>query len=396
MHKTLGALAGGVVALLLCLSPAAAEPPSIANFLEEAPLADFAISPDGERLAVLVDQESSGRVNILNARTREMAHAIQLANDMSPVWVAWANDTRLLVAVIVGRFEVTAARITFPSARVLAIDADGNNLAVLFDNQRNMLRRNFNLAVVTDMLPGDPRHVLMPGVRGGDLDLWKVDVYSGEAERVAAGGPYTVAWRTDASGTPAFRYDMNSRRTILRIFAPREDGNWRQIATVRREDLPEFQPVAVGPQPGLSYVIARPEGADRTGVYLYDPRQGQFAETVASDPRVDIAGVFVNPRTSEYLGYYTFDDVYAAHFTDPGLQAHINGLRRFFGEDASFSIVDMSDDAGMWLIAASGPSDPGALYLYDRDNAHVEALVALNPSLASGQLGASRVVRYPA
>jgi dipeptidyl aminopeptidase/acylaminoacyl peptidase len=146
----------------------------------------------------------------------------------------------------------------------------------------------------------------------------------------------------------------------------------------------------------VSYVLARPAGADRTAVYLYDLHQGQFTQTIASDPRVDIAGVFVNPRTSEYLGYYTFDDVYRVHFNDAGVQSHINALRRFFGDDASFDIVDMSDDARMWIISASGPSDPGALYLYDREQTHIEPLAPLNPSLASDQLGPSSVVRYAA
>ncbi|MGQ0534218.1 MAG: alpha/beta hydrolase family protein [Caulobacteraceae bacterium] len=396
MRKSLAGLASVAVSFLAWCASAAAEPPSIADFMAESPLVDFALSPDGEHLAVLVDTENSGRVNVLNARSRATEHTIQLATDMRPMWVTWANQERLLIAVIVGRFEITSSRITFPSARVLAIDPDGENLVALFENQRNVLRSSLNLATVTDMLPDDPAHVLMPGFRGGDLDLWKVNVYSGAAERVATGGPDTFAWRTDAAGAPAFRYDVNRRGTMLRIYAPDAGGNWRRVATVRQEDLPEFQPVAVGPEPGLSYVLARPDGADRTAVYLYDLHQGQFTQTVASDPRVDIAGVFVNPRTSEYLGYFTFDDVHEAHFTDAGIQSHVNALRRFFGVDASFAIMDMSDNANMWIISASGPSDPGALYLYDRDRAEIEPLVAHRPSLAGDQLGASRVVRYAA
>lgn len=396
MQKLLGALAGALVACLSGLAPAVAEPPTIAHFMDQAPLVDFALSPDGERLAVLERRDNSGRVNVLSSRTRAVEHAIQLSSDMRPMWVEWANDERLLVAVMIGQFQITASRITFPSARVLAINPDGQNMVALFDNQSRMLRSNFNLAVVTDILPDDSQHVLMPAYRSGDLDLWKVNVYTGAAERVATGSPSTFAWRTDASGAPAFRYDTNRRGTVVSIYAPDAAGNWRRVARVREEDLPEFEPVADGPESGVSYVLARPEGADRTGVYLYDGRQGQFIQTVASHPRVDIAGVFVNRRTSEYLGYFTFDDVYRTYFTDPRIQSHMNGLRGFFGEDASFDIVDMSSDQRMWIVSALGPSDPGALYLYDRERAHIEPLTPFNPSLAVEQLGASRVVRYAA
>lgn len=394
MRKTVFGLASLAVCLLF--SFAAAEPPTIADFMAEPAVSDFALSPNGENLAVVAVDGDNRRVSVLAANTREIRHTIQLAENMWPMWVEWANDERLLIAVIIGEFRITSNRITFPSARVLAIDADGENMVVLFENQRSMLRRNLNLAAVTDMLPEDPNHVLMPAVRGGDLDLWKVNVYSGAAERIAVGGPLTVAWRTDADGAPAFRYDVNSRGTVLRIHAPDAEGRWRRIATVRREDLPEFQPVAVGPEPNLNYVLARPEDADRTAVYLYDVHQAAFTEVVASDPRVDVHGVYVNPRTFEYLGYYTFEDVFEARFVDRRIQAHVNGLRGFFGPESSFTIADMSNDGSVWIIAASSPDDPGGLYLYDREQAKVEPLISSRPALISHELGRSSVVRYRA
>lgn len=396
MRTFLAAIAGLCVGSMAGLAPASADPPAVAHFLDHAPVVDFALSPNGEHLAVLSKGDERAQVRVLISRTRALERTIELGQDMRPLWVSWANDDRLLVAVVVGQFRITNSGFTIPSARVLAMDRDGRNSVALFDNQRRMQRRNINLAVITDILPDDPEHVLMPGYRDGDLDLWKVNVYTGGAERIAVGSAYTYAWRTDTAGAPAFRYDLNRRGTVVTIYSPDASDEWRRVARVREEDLPEFEPVADGPQPGVNYVLARPDGADRTGVYLYDTRQGQFTETIASDPRVDVAGVFVNPRTSEYLGYFTFDDVYRTYFTDSRLQSHMNGLRRFFGDDSSFDIVDMSTDRRMWIVSASGPSDPGALYLYDRDNSHIEPLTPLNPSVAPEQLGASRVVRYPA
>ncbi len=396
MRNVLICLASFAAAVLTALAQAAAAPPTIAEFLSTSPVVGFGISPNGQHLAALVRRDNGARVNVLNAQTRTAEHTIDLGDDAQPLWVTWANDERLLIAVLIGRLQITSSSIIFPTARVIAVNADGSNVVPLFESQRGMLRDNINLAEVTDILPNDPRHVLMPGYRGGDLDLWRVDIYTGAVERAAVGGPFTFEWRTDASGAPAFRLDTNRRGTIVRILAPQADGQWRQIATVREEDVREFQPIAAGPSPGLSYVLARPEGADRVSIYLYDNTQGRIVETVASDPTVDVAGAFVNPRTSEYLGYFTFDDAYRVYFTDRQLQAHVNALRRFFGDDASFQILDMSTDHRMWVISTTGPSDPGALYLYDRDLAHIEPLGSAQPALASYDLGASRVVHYTA
>jgi len=394
MQKLIGIVAAS--ALMLCAAEAYADPPSIADFLRQSELADVAMSPNGERIAALANRSGQRQINIVNASTLAREHSMPLPQDAIPLWIEWANNRRLLVAVIVGNFGISAGRITFPTARVLAMDPDGGNVVPLFENQRRVLRSSINLAVVTDILPDDPDHVLMPGSRSGGLDLWRVNVNTGAAERIATGGSATVAWRTDSAGAPAFRYDMNYRGTVMRIYAPDEQGRWRRVATVREEDLPEFQPVAAGPEPSVNYVIARPEGVDRAAVYLYDVRSGQFTETIASHPHVDISGVFINPRTSEYLGYFAFDDVYEVHLTDARMQAHLNGLRSFFGSDASFTVVDMSDDSRIWIIGASTPDDPGGLYIYDSDRAHLEPLVASNSALAADSLGTSSVVRYQA
>jgi dipeptidyl aminopeptidase/acylaminoacyl peptidase len=379
---------------LVSVGSVAADPPSIADFLADSEIVDLALAPNGARFAVMVNVEGRDRVQVMRVGDLELAHTIHLGEDMEPLWVEWANDDRVLVAVMVGEFRVTASRITFPSARILAIDANGENPVVLFDNQRSMLRRSLNLASVTDILPNDREHVLMPGYRNGALDLWKVNVYTGAAENVAEGGPDTFQWRTDSAGRPAFRYDTNARGTMLRILAPDAEGRWRRVASVREEDLPEFQPVAVGPSPDESYVLARPEGADRAAVYLYNFTTGSFSEPIASHPRVDITGVFINPRTNEYLGYYTFDDIYETSFVDRSLQAHITGLRRYFGADMGFSIVDMSNDRSVWIVSASGPSDPGEYYLYDSVRRHIEPLARRNSEILPNQLGPSRVVRY--
>lgn len=379
---------------LVCVGRAAADPPSIADFLASPQVVDLALSPNGARFAAMVDTEERDVVRVMRTSDLGLDHTIQLGEDMEPLWVEWANDDRLLVAVVVGEFRVTVSRISFPSARILSIDASGGNPVVLFENQRGMLRRSFNLASVTDILPDDREHVLMPGYRSGALDLWKVNVYTGAAERVAEGGQDTFQWRTDSAGRPAFRYDLNPRGTVMRILAPDAEGRWRRVATVREDNLPEFQPVAVGPSHDESYVLARPEGADRAAVYLYNFTTATFSEPIASHPRVDITGVFVNPRTNEYLGYYTFDDIYETSFVDRTLQAHMSALRRYFGADTGFGIVDMSNDRGVWIVSASGPSDPGEFYLYDSARRHIEPLARRNPSITTAQLGASRVERY--
>ncbi len=355
----------------------------------------MALSPDGDHLIILTG--ATGRVlNIISTESRSLVAKHTLPDGFRSTWVVWATNERILIGGLAGEFSVRRGRITIPTGRTLSVSMDGQDAVVLFENQRNVLRNSWNLANVTDILPEDPEHILMPGVRNGDLDLWKVNILTGDAERVAIGSSSTFNWQVDANGNPAFRYDINRRGTVVRIYAPDGEGRWRRIATVRERDLHEFQPVASTSNRDQAYIIARPEGEDLAGVYIYDFRADAFLEKVASHPRVDIRGVYVTPRTHNYLGYYTHDDGFVFQMADEDMQSHVEGIRDFLGPDFSFSIQGMSDDEQTWLIYATSPNTPGSYYVYYRDLQRMELYWNDFERLANSRLAKAEVVRYSA
>lgn len=391
--------AAALTACLVAIAPAAASSTAY-DFLPRAPITDLALSPSGDQLAVVMEVGSLKRIAVY-----DLAHpdADPLATEipgLDPLWVAWANEDRLLVALAHWVFEVHGNSVVLPTARVVAMNADGSDQVVLFSDQQNVIRESFNLTQITDVLVDDPRHVLMPGVRRGDLDLWKVDVYTGEAERIATGSSTTYRWVTDINGAPAMRLDTNWRREITRVYTPeaRSGANirWRRVATVVERDRVEFHPLVYAPTPGVMYVAARPEGEDRAGIYRYDVADNRFLEKVASHPSVDVSGVLTDPRTGAYRGYFAVTDRLRYFWDDPDAQEHYDALDGYFGGGVNIRVIDSAYDGRTWLLHVTGPREPGAYYVYDRDDADAMEVNRVNRRFPRGDLCEVRPYTYRA
>ena len=356
------------------------------------------ISPEG-RFFTMVREHEGEEVLAVYDLDRPAAPGVAMPLQGQVVSsVAWANENRLLVTLFTG-FNIAANGNYLhwgPTFRTVSMDRDGSRQVLLFENARGSVRSNINLSQITDLLPDDPRHVLMPAYRRGDLDLWKVDVYTGEAERVEKCNPRTRGWITNIDGIPVFRFDINRRGTLIRYYVREADGGWDRVAEIREDDLPEFSPQAAAPTPGLVYVVARPDGAERSAVYLYDLTRKELTETVASHPRVDIESVVSISRTGEFVGAAYYVDRLRYELKDEVLQRHVDGVNAYFDNTANVLLKDASSDFGRVVMYASGPRDAGSYHIYDRVTGQLTQIASVNPDLPPAQLSPVEVIDYTA
>lgn len=336
--------------------------------------------------------------------------------DFQVNWIEWATDERLLVSAtgfvdLASEEQISLpllAEAEFPArlVRLLAVNRDGSSPAAMFADDRRM-NRNFQLGRVASLLRQDPDHILMPANRQGDLDLFRVNIHTGAFERIANGTGNTYYWFIDRNGEPAFRYNINDRGTIVRIYA-REEGRggrirWKRIRTVRlnrdrgaRETATEFQPLSPGPTETTFYVAARPEAAPTTGIYLYDFEQDLYLEQIKAVDGIDVSSGVFDEATGAYLGAVYLDDRLEYALEDPFLQSHLEGLSVYFGETANVSPVSASRDGRRWLVHAQGPTEPGGYHVYDVDEARAEGLAYGKFGYAGLQFSDSKVIHYQA
>jgi dipeptidyl aminopeptidase/acylaminoacyl peptidase len=372
---------------------------------------DVAVSPTGRYIAavvsrpdddVLVVQDLSSGVRLNNTRVGHGDVGPQFDARMTSV--VWKGDDRLLFRLSIAPAEGTSWSRLGNSGfrrlgnRLFAVDRDGKNLTrLLGDNKNRELNFAFDLGDIRSLLPRDPDHILMTVDGLGGRSLFKVDVHDGVGEVVERSSPSVADWWLDLDGRPVVRVEVSGGR--LRFYR-REDGErWKKYYQVRLSELQEqseYQPIGPSDQPGKFYVLARPEGAQRRGVYLYDLANESFGPPLAENPDFDITSAFVSREGKGLQRYCYLAHVRICESADATVNTHMKGIRKYFKDSANVYVVDSSDDDEVLLLLVEGPSDPPAYYEYSLDKHRVMLVGFMQQSLADKRMPTARLIEYTA
>jgi dienelactone hydrolase len=247
------------------------------------------------------------------------------------------------------------------------------------------------------MLPRDPDHILMTVDGLGGRSLFKVNVGTGVGEVVERASPSVADWWLDLDGKPVVRVEASSGR--LRFYRHEDGERWKKYYQVRLSELKEqseYQPVGPSDQPGKFYVLARPEGAQRRGVYLYDLINESFGAPLAENPDFDITSASVSREGKGLQRFCYLAHVRICESADAKVNAHMKGIRKYFKDSANVYVVDASDDNQVLLIYVEGPSDPPAYYEYSLDKRQVLLVGLVQQSLADKRMPTARLIEYTA
>ena len=395
-------------------------PPSLSDFLSDVDFWSPELSPSGRYLSGVRRIEGEDYLIIIDLDNPEANPTFKGLGDFYVSWIDWVSEDRMLIALrgyvniqngrqmtrqeiqnYNGSNRVTPVRFS----RLISMERTTGKVAAMFGDSRSM-NQNFSLGRVTDFLPDDPDHILMPARKSGDLDLFKVNVVDGSFERIATGTDNTYAWYTDRNGEPAFRLNTNSRGTLIYVFAreDRENGKikWRKTRTIRLKDKErnssalDFQILYPGPTSTTYYISARPDGQDFAGIYLYDFEKDEIVETVRLHDALDIESGFFNANTRELMGVYYYDDRLVIEMDDQNIENHLRGLNAYFGDEANVVPMDTNREGNRWLLYASGPREPGSYHVYDLDTARAIEISAQKLSLVGKTLGQAQIIEYTA
>lgn len=390
--------------------------PTLEDFLGRADFWSPELSPSGQYLSGARRSGENTFLVVVNLQAPEAKPSVVEMGNYYVNWVEWLTDDRMVVSAtgfhnlrtgaLVSRADLEAVAEksgVIRATRIIAMDRDGSNGVMMFNNDR-MARNTYNLGRVVSFLPDQPDHILIAATQRGDLDLFKLDVRDGSYERVAEGTSGTFSWYVDRDGEPAFRFNSNRRGTRLYIYAREDRSNgkikWRKIRSIRLNNneaqnaATEFSPLFAGPTETTYYVAARPEGEDKTGIYLYDFEKDEYIETIKVHPDVDVERAIYNRETREIQGVYYYDDRVVLEMNDAETQSHLNGLNAYFDNKANVFPLMSSKDGRKWLIRAVGPQDSGSYHVYDLDKTQAQRLSANMIALAGKSFGEVEVVKY--
>jgi acetyl esterase/lipase len=380
---------------------AGVNPPTLEELTRPAMNRDAALSRDGRRIALLHELREKSRrlafVSLIDADALEKPPLRVIIGNYDVEDIQWANDERLLISIVIPRtdgYVETGTRFgtsyNTSLRRLLSVGLDGSPVVTMFGQDKAMLGYNFNASMVVDLLPDDPRRILMQAYEpsGTSIVLFHVDVYTGEATLLERGGPSTATWSIQ-DGKPILRWESNRRGTTLTLLgrAPGET-EWKFVRKISRRNQLEradFDVVGMTENAGVFLAVHRADDEPAASLRPFDIRTMSFGAPIAVRPGRDIDGA-VTDRRGRYVGAIYTEDRVAYDFADPSLGAHFRGVEAFFEKGCNVRVRDMDEARNRFLLRISGPRLPRAFYFYDRQARRLEAVAIGKPWLAEASL----------
>ena len=419
--------AAGVAAAALCpilgQAPAYAETPqeTAQLFGAREGVRHVSLSPDGSKFSYIAPYGAQGEALYLvdlTQATPAPQRVIALTVERSNLdYCEFATNTRFVCRTSFSRDSNVSGDI-FGYSRLFAVDADGENVEQLSPDvgSRSLYVGFSGGSVVALDVEGEPDKILMTQdwfpENGANTRLankeWgrgvvEVDIDSGRTSKVENPDGNTFAYYADETGAVRLKgvgRFVQGRDTGERAYFYRKPGSsqWEELsrATVGAQTIDEgFIPVAVAARENAVYGF-EPNADGNLAIYRQKLDGSDTREEVVSRSDVDVDDLIRLGRQRRVVGASYATEVRRAVYFDPELKALAEGLEAALPGSPLIGIRGANADESKLLISASSDTDPGMLYLYDKQTRQLNELMPLRDGFAGRQLGTMKPVTYPA
>jgi len=379
-------------------------------FAEEG-VVDVAVSPTGRYLSAIARTRDSDVLVLFDIKTGEHKALTKMGRkdigsryDAYMSTIYWKSDDLMLFRVEIHQAknvkvkDFTSGDFRRLGNRLFSITRDGKNTTrMLADNRNSELAWALDLGKILSLLARDPEHILMV-VDGMDgRSLFKVNVRTGMGEVVIHADPDIIDWWLDLEGKPVVQVEVS--RGYLRFYRQDDSKKWKLYYKVRLREIRDendYTPIGPSNQDGKFYVLARPEGTQRRGVYLYDLKTESFGDVVADNPSYDLFAATVSRDGTHLLRYCYIADVRICELNDAKKNEYMKSLRKYFNDSVNVYVVDSSDDNQTWLMYIEGPNEPPSYYWYRLSDSKIQRVGYVQEAMSNKQLPTASTLRYTA
>jgi dipeptidyl aminopeptidase/acylaminoacyl peptidase len=396
------------IAILLLLLPltllgapssfATEQPVPITAFFGNPNLGGARLSPDGKRLAMLVNNSSGhdqlGVVNLADNSIKVVA----VFSDADVGRFEWVNNGRLLYD---SRDKGTAPGKERYAPGLFAVNIDGSVRRQLVEVEGD--RFVVDATVVREKLPWNTYMLGQPGAQDSDwvyvetvqsghdhsvnlVDLVRLDTVTGRTEIVKGPGR-TREWWLDAKGRPALATTVEDNLETLHYLDPK-DGRWRKLATSDAILGGEAAVTPLGFTPeGALYVISRGK-RDKSALFAYDLAAGKVAERPLVDlEEYDFSGELVTSATS-LLGVRYIVDSEAVTWFDPAMKRAQETVDKLLPGRVNALSVGARSDTPFVLVESWSDRQPPVFLLFNRETGKLAKVGESRPAIAPARMAA--------
>ncbi len=353
---------------------------AIRDFFRNPPRAAYRLSDDGATLGFMQPAGDAGRMNIfvqaltgstLAGEARQLTH--ETARDLADYF--FKGNEVVLFQKDVGGDE---------NFHVLAVNTRSGDVTDLtpFDGVR---------AGIEDDLPDDPDHVLI-GHNQRDpevFDVYRVNVHSGAAERVAENPGNIIGWQTDHAGKLRAAVASDGLMSTV-LYRDDESQAFRPI--IETDFRTQVSPAFFDFDDQQLYLYSS-RGRDKLAFVRIDPTQPDAEEVIFGVDDVDLSSVaYSRLRKVLTVASYASDKTHLHFFDEDMRSIYLKLKRRLPGFE--LNLQASSKDENLFVVAAHNDRTPGARYLYDAMRETLTKLGDVNPAIPEGDMAMVRAIEY--
>ena len=376
-------------------SPAAARPARIATsaFTERSGLADLALSPDGNHIALKATTKD-GKVHlaVLDAASRAAQHNLVMPDKNTFEWFRWAGNHRILVSLSqLGKIFDVEVRFT----RLFVYDLDNRSFTLVGRSSMGISG--------DDLLYVDPagEFVLLsiqrdifeyPGVWRFPLDGTAIKT----GKSVQGAKQHVLSWFADDHGAVRMGFEYLDSGAIKVLYRRSEADDFKTIAKITEDNQENtvWDVVRIISNSDDGYVLK--ENADGQVVlrkFNYATRTP--GDTIFAAPDGwDLSDAWLTDANQPLAVTYTDDHDRTVWF-DPKIKSVQLRLEKALPGD-EVQIFSRARDGSRMLVWAGSENDRGALYVYTAATSRLDLMAGLMTVLSPDSLPKPRAVAFKA
>jgi dipeptidyl aminopeptidase/acylaminoacyl peptidase len=245
-------------------------------------------------------------------------------------------------------------------------------------------------ASVIDDLPDHPTDVLIShNARDAKVfDVYRVNVFTGEAKRVAQNPGNIVEWQTDHEGQVRAAVATDGVNQTL-LYRDSEDAEFRPLVTTnfRESIVPQFFTFD-----NRKFYVVSNRGRDKRVAAVFDPVTA-IEEVLFSHPDVDINGLTYT-RARKALATAEFETWRADRQTFEAETKRVFDRLRTLLPGYEITIQSRTLDETKMIVAATSDRTSGVRYLFDSKADKLVKLGEVAPWLPENQMARAQPVQY--
>ena len=350
---------------IVCNAVAAqAEPPPIGEFTSQFEVTAVSISPTGRYITATVRQGDRSEFQIVTHPEREFKVQKTLGDAAEVAAVSWLTDELALMR---------------PAHRVFGTDikAAVSQLATIHAETGHVRRSGGG--TVLDVLPNDPKEILVTAPVNRFTEAFRVNVRSGSLRQVGRSAAPQGTFVANAAGDVLVSIGLSTENQ-QQVHVREAPGKRWNLVESHKIDEEGWLPVHFGPRPNTYYTYDG-RGGPTTGLGLYDAAADTH-KMIVRHPTVDVSSLLYDFAQRSVYGVrfdHHYPQVMYINRSHPLARQHAS-LRQMF-PDEIVQLTSFTRDHRLAIALVTGDRRPGDYYLVDVAASKIELLRSRKPGL---------------